>query len=91
MHHQQAAGILVKSVYGSSRSTKYINVEKKIVPVTRNINNMLNSVIDAFRVFPKILNSTYWIKLQIQQTCNPLEYRASLKTLAILSTLKNRP
>lgn len=46
--------MLVKSVNGSSRSTKYIKVEKKTVPVTKNIKSMLSSVSEALKVFPNI-------------------------------------
>lgn len=52
MHHHIPDGILLKSCGFSSFSKKYIIVEKNIVPVTKNIDNIHNSLIDDFNVYP---------------------------------------
>lgn len=52
MHHQHAAGILLNEVPGSSRSKKYIIVEKNIVPVIKNIESMHNSRNEDLNVYP---------------------------------------
>lgn len=54
MHHQNAAGMLVKCVSGSSFSIKYIIVLKKIMPVA-NTCKVLQNTVESHSITSKTL------------------------------------